>query len=137
VDLILRRFLVANNSTLGILTGLDKTIYILEDEWKNNARNISCIPPGTYEAVPHGWDAGSPVRFKQTWRLLGVPNRSAILVHGGNTKDDTEGCLLVGMGFIVSQLASRTTDSQIALGYMRNKIGEKGFTLKIIDSVVK
>jgi len=136
MELTLRRFLVANNATLGVLTGLPKTLYVLEDEWKGNARNISRIPAGVYKTTPHGWDTGSQVKFKQTWRLISVPNRSAILVHGGNTKDDTEGCLLVGMGFIISQLASRMTDSQIALNYMRQQIGEQGFTLKIVDSVV-
>ncbi|UDF30134.1 UNVERIFIED_ORG: DUF5675 family protein [Roseateles sp. XES5] len=38
--------------------------------------------------------------------MQAVPNRTGILIHGGNAHKDTEGYLLVGMGFIVSQLVS-------------------------------
>jgi hypothetical protein len=134
MKLTLRRILSANNATLGILSGLPKPLYVLEDSWRNNQRSVSCIPAGTYRVTPHGWDTGSPVKYKQTWRLLNVPNRTGILIHAGNTHKDTEGCLLVGMGMQVSQLASLVTDSRIAIDFMRKEIGEGSFILEIVDA---
>lgn len=34
--------------------------------------------------------------FKKNKVYIDVPNRSNVLIHGGNTIDDTKGCLLVG-----------------------------------------
>lgn len=50
------------------------------------------IPPGTY---PLHWTL-SPRLHTWTPRLMDVPGRSGILIHAGNTIDDTEGCILVG-----------------------------------------
>src|SRR5690554_544433 len=63
--------------------------HVLELPWKNNARRISCIPTGRYEAIKHR----SP-RFGQSFWLLNVPNRSEILIHSGNFHTDTLGCIL-------------------------------------------
>lgn len=65
----------------------------LEDPWLNNAVGVSCVPAGTYKCVRHVSD-----RFN-TFRLEGVPGRSAILFHSGNISDDTRGCILLGFAF--------------------------------------
>lgn len=130
-NLHVRRFLTANGATLGLLTGLSKPIYTLEDEWRGNQRQVSCIPTGSYQAVPHGWEPGSPVKFKQVWRLLNVPGRSDILIHVGNSHKDTLGCLLVGLGMQVTQTQSLISDSRLAIELMRREIGKRGFTLVI------
>lgn len=134
MHLTLRRILSQNNATLGILSGLPKPLYVLEDAWRNNQPNVSCIPAGIYRVSPHGWDTGSPVKYKQTWRLLNVPQRTGILIHAGNTHKDTEGCLLVGMGIQISQTASSVNDSRIAIDYLRKEIGEKSFVLEVVDA---
>ena len=66
----------------------------LEPNWLNNARNKSCIPPGTYECIKY-----SGTKFKNVFLIKDVPERSGILIHAGNTTNDTEGCILVGHSF--------------------------------------
>lgn len=65
-----------------------------EDPWNENRTGESCIPPGTYRCVPHDGP-----RFKNVWQVTGVPGRTAILIHGGNTIRDTSGCVLCGSAF--------------------------------------
>lgn len=94
-NLELKRFYIGadmNESTLGILTENREIIaYTLELPWLNNARNISCIPPGKY-VVSHY----SSAKFPDCFSIANVPDRSAILIHSGVTKADIEGCVIVG-----------------------------------------
>lgn len=88
--------------TIGILTAEDKIFFTLELPWKDNKRNISCIPEGLYKIVKHK----SP-KFGDCLYLPDVPNRSEILVHSGNSvrdfvdstgykwKCESQGCLLL------------------------------------------
>lgn len=66
----------------------------LEDAWKNNIKNLSCIPHGRYICGK----VESP-KFGTTFQVKDVPNRTAILIHAGNTEFDTEGCILLGSEF--------------------------------------
>ncbi len=81
--------------TLGVLTGHDIVMFTMEKPWKDNARNISCIPEGTYDVVPNN----SPT-FGESFLVKDVPNRSHILFHGGNYVDDTQGCILPGLAIV-------------------------------------
>lgn len=65
-----------------------------ERPWVNNAREISAIPPGTYLCKR----VVSP-KFGVTFEITGVPGRSQILFHKGNTIVDSRGCVLVGESF--------------------------------------
>lgn len=60
-------------------------------KWK--IKGETAIPYGDYNVV---W-ALSPSRNEWTLRLLNVPGYQGILIHGGNTPADTEGCLLPGL----------------------------------------
>lgn len=104
-------------------------IFTLEDRWRANAAGVSCIPGGTYRAVPHGWKTTEPVRFKRVWRLLDVPKREAILIHAGNTDVDTHGCILVGL----SRRPGMVLESRKALDLLREAIGERSFTIVVRD----
>lgn len=73
----------------GVVVGIT-----LENPWKDNQRNISCIPAGEYTAVKHT----SP-KFGDTYHINNVPGRSEIIFHAGNTTSDTAGCVLLGLGF--------------------------------------
>lgn len=85
----------------------------LENEWKGNARNISCIPDGRYRVVKH-----NGAKYRDVWRLEDVPGRTAILIHAGNTVKDTEGCILVGRSFAGHGVA----DSRVALNALRKRL---------------
>lgn len=63
----------------------------LELPWRNNQQRISRIPDNHYKAVKHQ----SP-KFGNTIWIQDVPNRSEILIHRGNYRRDTLGCILVG-----------------------------------------
>lgn len=66
----------------------------LENPWLDNARNISCIPEGTYDFIRTDSN-----RFGETFEISGVEERTRILVHWGNRAKDTEGCVLLGSRF--------------------------------------
>jgi hypothetical protein len=65
--------------------------YTLERPWQGNAPFISSVPTGTYKGI---------VRYDHTdqWRieLQGVPGRTVVEIHTGNTPDNSEGCILIG-----------------------------------------
>ena len=58
----------------------------------NNEPDDSCIPEGVYHCVR----VMSP-KFGNTFMVQGVASRSNILLHAGNTKEDTHGCILLGL----------------------------------------
>ena len=72
----------------------------IECPWRNNASNISCIPPGTYEVQL----TYSPAFKRELYLVTKVPSRSGIRFHMGNVagmKDkgfitDFHGCIGLG-----------------------------------------
>lgn len=89
--LTLNRFYTNEHTTLGCLscTELDIAIFTCELPWNNNEQYISCIPSGTYKLVP--WT--SP-KFGKCLKVLDVEGRTNILIHKGNSSQDTTGCIL-------------------------------------------
>lgn len=63
----------------------------LEPAWKNNKREISCIYPGVYKCE---------LRYSETYGhhliIKDVKGRDLILIHFGNYRKNTKGCVLVG-----------------------------------------
>lgn len=131
MELTLTRLTMENDSVIGRLDGLSKTLWVLEDKWRNNQRSVSCVPVGKYVVKPHGWEVNTPFKYKRTWQLQNVTNRTGILIHAGNIHKDTEGCLLVGMGCQISQTQTMVNDSKTAIEFLRKEIGEREFTLTI------
>lgn len=126
------------DGTYGILTLPDgSSFHTLELPWLNNETGKSCIPPGTYKAEMRD----SP-KFGPVYEVKGVPNRSAILIHAGNTagnvdrglKSDVQGCILLGLsrGRISNQ--SAVLESKPALASFMQKMGGRPFTLNIVGS---
>lgn len=65
-----------------------------------------CVAPGIYSIDFHY----SPKFCKYMLTLCGVRGRSGILIHSGNTPNDTAGCILVGQRENIGVLSnSRST----------------------------
>ena len=98
INLLLIRDTFSKNSVIGelFLNG-ERMCDTLENPWKNNQRNISCIPEGEYPVrLRLARESGS--RDYLHLLVQEVPNRDWILFHRGNTAKDTSGCILVGLG---------------------------------------
>ena len=68
----------------------------MELPWKNNQKNISCIPAQVYEGVGI-YRASKPDEYAIL--LKGVPGRSEILFHIANYVRQLRGCLAPGTNF--------------------------------------
>lgn len=67
--------------------------YTLEDEYREvKVKGETRIPAGTYKVGL----VNSPKFGHDMLLIENVPNFSGILIHPGNTEDQTSGCLLVG-----------------------------------------
>lgn len=74
----------------------------------------TAIPFGKYEVTI----SYSP-RFKKNLPLLlNVPGFEGVRIHSGNTKDDTEGCILVGF----NKEKGKVLDSRVTFTRLMNKI---------------
>ncbi len=73
----------------------------LELPWKDNQRNISCIPKGIYPARYTFWLA----KMRYNYLLQNVPKRLGIFLHAGNYgfkkygEPDIKGCILLGISY--------------------------------------
>lgn len=76
-------------------------------EWGETA-----IPPGTYRVTMSAISPRFSRRRAYQWchgrlpRLLRVPGFEGILIHAGNTHEDTAGCLLVGENKVVGKVTN-------------------------------
>lgn len=101
----------------------------LEPPWKDNARNLSAIPKGTYEATFLNRSASG--RYRNVWHLQNVPERSGILIHQGNTPQDTRGCILIGTRFGKMNAMPAVLNSRSALTAFNQITTKSPFTLHI------
>lgn len=109
--------------------GKEIILYSMELSWKDNQRNISCIPKGTYKVV-----TTMSTRFKKDmWLLLNVPNRDGIRIHSANYARQLNGCIALGMGMsdIDKDGHIDITSSVKAMNLAYEHLG-KEFELKII-----
>jgi hypothetical protein len=96
-----------------------------EDPWRDNKFQVSCIPVGTYKVVKR-----TSLKYKTHWHVLDVPDRDLILIHGGNTINDTMGCILVGRSFSKLGNLPSVVQSQDALDMLRLMLPDE-FTLTV------
>lgn len=91
------------DGTFGVLL-LDGMVFCvtLELPWRGNAQGVSSIPAGRYLCQR----TASPLvaritdgKWDETFEVSGVPGRSRILFHSGNTVVDSRGCILVASSY--------------------------------------
>jgi hypothetical protein len=106
------------NQTLGKLSLKDVrgqvlfSCVTLELPWEHNLSQKSCIPCGFYQlkkrySLKYGWHL----------HVQNVEGRSLILIHYGNFRTDTKGCILVGRYFkdLNSDKLPDVTDSRLTM----------------------
>jgi len=120
MDLKLNRITSDSDATLGTLW-LDGVFFCftLEDEYRQaKVPHETRIPSGRYQIrlqksgrIHERYAQRFPSLHKGTLMLQDVPGFSGVAIHIGNHDDDTDGCILVGMGAIVGQSETSITDS--------------------------
>lgn len=130
------------NQTHGTLTVFDEDsgaelfkCRTLELPWKDNQRNVSCIPEGHYDVDPIYSQT-----FGHIYDVKDVPDRSLIRIHQGNYAgsinpktghSDIRGCILVGEKFIDISgdgIADITSSKKTLKALM--KVAPDGFVLE-------
>ena len=83
------------HGTFGVLK-INKKVFCctLEPADNENAQNISSIPAQQYICKRYQ----SP-RYKNTFQVTNVPDRTSVLFHAGNIIDHTQGCISLGQYF--------------------------------------
>lgn len=100
------RKIFSDTETIGtLLYEGQKIAYTLELPWRDNQKNISCIPCGRYQGNLVG----------STIRLHNVPGRNGIKIHVGNSHKDIRGCILLGKEMHESKGIYTLTHSVIAV----------------------
>lgn len=109
----------------------------LELPWRDNRRNVSCIPEGRYRVE---WSRSG--RFGEVYRVLDVPGRSGILIHPGNwagdrfmrMMSDVEGCILLGAKRSIIANQPAVSASRATVRRFAEFMGRRPFHIQLIDA---
>ena len=124
MELTLKRVALENTYTIGKLyidgtyfcdTIEDKVRDLIKDGDLNDLgeckiSSLTAIPYGKYEVTLKVKSPKYSVRPSYNWcggylpRLINVPHFEGILIHAGNTADDSAGCILVGENKVKGQV---------------------------------
>jgi hypothetical protein len=99
----------------------------LEEIRKIKAPHETAIPTGIYTVIVNM----SPAKKRMLPRLLDVPGFSGILIHRGNTKNDSSGCILVGENKVKGQVINSTLYEK-RLVEILTETQERGEEIKIV-----
>jgi hypothetical protein len=96
MKVVLNRLIETGKETLGELTIHDElkdcfSCKTLELPWRENKRNISCIPKGEYKCVIRFSD-----KYGEHFCVQDVEDRDFILIHSANYHTQLRGCIAVG-----------------------------------------
>lgn len=102
----------------------------LEPPWKDNRRNVSCIPAEVYNC--RYMARSSSGKYRNVYHVKAVTGRSGILIHNGNLVNHTRGCLLLGTrrGKISRQKA--VLNSRTAMNQFVRVLGKESFNLLVL-----
>lgn len=108
--------------------------YTLEPNWNDNLPGASCIPSGQYvcEYVTESYTG----KFKDCYWVMAVHKRKGILIHKGNLKRDTVGCIIPGTAIGPIGLLRGVLFSGMAMRKLHQVTERKDFLLNITDYVL-
>lgn len=121
MELLLKRQIRTKDFTLGelFIDGISFCMTVEDMERMPNEKvyGKTAIPKGTYKVI-----VNMSNRFKKEMPLLlNVPNFEGIRIHSGNTAEDSEGCIIVGM----KRTLSGVSLSRIAFNKLMEKLKNK------------
>ncbi len=130
------RVATTETATFGVLIDADGVPFAvtLEHPWRDANQDglsdcgVSRIPTGSYRCVRY-----HSTKFSNTFEIIGVPGRSAILFHMGNTPADTRGCVLVGESFDLVNGVAGVTQSKKGFAEFLSRARNDVFTLDIVS----
>lgn len=127
----------SDQGTEGTLVAGDFSCRTLELPWRENQRQISCIPAGEYDV-----EIRLSNKYGRVYWVRHVPNRTYILIHSGNYAGDKSkgfkshvmGCILLGKkrGFLGGQVA--VLNSRITVREFVEHMDYEPFKLRIQEN---
>jgi len=127
----------SDQGTAGLLVSEDFNCRTLELPWRDNRRQISCIPPGIYDV-----EIRLSNKYGRIYWVRRVPDRTYILIHSGNYAGDKSkgykthvmGCILLGKksGRLGGQAA--VLNSRVAVRNFMEEIEYEPFKLRIQEA---
>lgn len=94
------RFLYEDDHTAGLMFAGSTFIgFTIENPWKNNRENESCIPLGLYPAEVRSGEDSDLLDYDHI-HIRAVQDRDYILIHKGNTAEDVKGCIIPGESYL-------------------------------------
>jgi len=130
----LKRLVESAAGTQGALSTDGFSCKTLELPWRDNRRQRSCVPPGTYRCK----QVHSP-KFGLVYTLTGTEPRSNVLIHSGNFAGDVEmglkthvqGCILLGKYFGAIEGQQAILLSRPTVRAFMKHMGDEPFNLVI------
>jgi len=98
-----------------------------------NSRNISSIPAQQYECKRY-----SSPKYPDTFQVMNVPGRDKVLIHAGNLKKHTEGCILLAEKWGKLEVATQEERAILNSGktfdkFIKMMYGVNKFNLTIVE----
>lgn len=133
--LVLQRISDDGQTTFGVFILDNKPICLsIENTWKFNKPNISCVPAGLYTCsiLTTTKASGKTYRLdmKEMNLITGI-TRYAVDLHPGNDHTDTEGCILPVTYFAIINGVYGGARSVPAFRNLMNHLGEDTIELEI------
>lgn len=128
MELLLKRIAKKAEYTIGNLyiDGVRFCDTLEDTERETKIPGKTAIPAGRYRVIVNV----SPKFKRELPRLLNVPGFEGILIHRGNTPEDTAGCILVGENKIKGKVINSTGYELKITGLIKDAIA-KGETVCI------
>lgn len=127
MNLLLKREIKTIDFTLGTLfiDGVEfcKTVEDMERMPGDKVFGKTAIPKGEYKVIVNHSEHFN----KDLPLLLNVPNFEGVRIHSGNSANDSEGCIILGMVRTINGVGM----SRVAMSKFMDKIKNQILTLKI------